>query len=44
VQSSFEKGTAKATAFAVTLFPIIPSVTWNFKWQQAPKKGGTTAQ
>jgi outer membrane receptor for ferrienterochelin and colicin len=34
IQSSLEKGTAKATAFAVTLFPIIPSVTWNFKWQQ----------
>jgi outer membrane receptor for ferrienterochelin and colicin len=38
IQSSFEKGTAKATAFAVTLFPIIPSVTWNFKWQQTLKK------
>ncbi len=44
VQSSFEKGTAKATAFAVTLFPIIPSVTWNFKWQQAPKKGGAAVE
>ncbi len=38
IQNSFEKGTAKATAFAVTLFPIIPSVTWNFKWQQKTAK------
>jgi TonB dependent receptor/CarboxypepD_reg-like domain/TonB-dependent Receptor Plug Domain len=38
VQSSFEKGTAKATAFAVTLFPIIPSITWNFKWNQKTQK------
>jgi len=27
------QGTAKATAFQVSLFPIIPSVTWNFKWK-----------
>ncbi|MEL6924371.1 MAG: TonB-dependent receptor, partial [Bacteroidota bacterium] len=26
-------GTAKAQAFKVSLFPIIPSVTWNFKWK-----------
>jgi outer membrane receptor for ferrienterochelin and colicin len=38
IQNSFEKGTAKATAFQVTLFPVIPSVTWNFKWQQARKE------
>lgn len=25
-------GTAKATAYKVSLFPVIPSVTWNFKW------------
>jgi hypothetical protein len=41
VQSSFEKGTAKATAFAVTLFPIIPSITWNFKWNQKTQKEST---
>ncbi len=27
-------GTAKATAYKVSLFPVIPSVTWNFKWKQ----------
>jgi hypothetical protein len=26
-------GTTKATAYKVTIFPIIPSVTWNFKWK-----------
>ncbi len=34
VQNNLEKGTAKATAYQVTLFPLIPSVTWNFKWRQ----------
>ena len=34
VQQSFDKGTAKATANQVTIFPIIPSVTWNYKWRQ----------
>lgn len=38
VKNSFEKGTAKATAYQVTLFPVIPSVTWNFKWRQGEKK------
>jgi hypothetical protein len=33
IQNAFEKGTVKAAAKQVTLFPIIPSVTWNFKWQ-----------
>jgi CarboxypepD_reg-like domain/TonB-dependent Receptor Plug Domain len=37
VKNSFEKGTAKATAFQVTLFPIIPAVTWNYKWRQGEK-------
>lgn len=27
-------GTAQAEAFKVSIFPIIPSLTWNFKWQQ----------
>ncbi len=26
-------GTAKATANKVALFPVIPSVTWNFRWK-----------
>ena len=34
IKNSFEKGTAKATAYQVTLFPIIPSVTWNFKFHK----------
>ena len=27
------QGTASATAYKVSLFPIIPSITWNFSWQ-----------
>lgn len=27
-------GTAKATAYKVALFPVIPSVTWNFRWKE----------
>jgi TonB dependent receptor/CarboxypepD_reg-like domain/TonB-dependent Receptor Plug Domain len=34
IKGAFEKGNYKATAKTVTLFPIIPSVTWNFKWHQ----------
>ncbi len=26
-------GTAEAAAYQVSLFPIIPSVTWNFRWE-----------
>ena len=37
IQQSFQKGTAKATAQQVTIFPIIPSITWNYKWQQKKK-------
>jgi hypothetical protein len=40
IQQSFEKGTAKATAQQVTIFPIIPAVTWNFKWNQKAKTVG----
>ncbi len=29
-------GTAVLKAYKVSLFPIIPSVTWNFKWKQRP--------
>ena len=33
-ETDFNAGTAQATALKVSLFPIIPSVTWNFKWNQ----------
>jgi len=29
-------GTAVLKAYKVSLFPIIPSVTWNFKWKEKP--------
>ena len=32
-QSDPAAGTAEANAYRVSLFPIIPSVTWNFSWQ-----------
>jgi len=28
-----ESGTAKGSAYKVALFPVIPSVTWNFSWK-----------
>lgn len=31
-------GSATANAYKVSLFPIIPSVTWNFKWNQKNEK------
>ncbi|MFM2268618.1 MAG: hypothetical protein RL757_2059 [Bacteroidota bacterium] len=37
IQSDLQAGTAKATALKVTLFPVIPSITWNFKFRQKPK-------
>ncbi len=33
-ETDFDAGTSQATALKVSLFPIIPSVTWNFKWNQ----------
>ena len=33
-ETDFNAGTAQARAFKVSLFPIIPSITWNFKWNQ----------
>lgn len=33
-ETDFDAGTAQARAFKVSLFPVIPSVTWNFKWNQ----------
>jgi hypothetical protein len=32
VNTDLETNSATATAYKVALFPIIPSVTWNFKW------------
>ena len=32
-QTEFQGGSAKFSAYKVSLFPIIPSVTWNFKWR-----------
>ena len=33
-ETDLTSGTAAATALKVSLFPMIPSVTWNFKWNQ----------
>ncbi|MEO5582592.1 MAG: TonB-dependent receptor, partial [Saprospiraceae bacterium] len=33
LDSDLATGKAKATAYKISLFPIIPSVTWNFKWK-----------
>lgn len=30
---NFDNNTTKATAYKVTIFPIIPSITWNFKFK-----------
>jgi hypothetical protein len=32
-ETNNSEGTAKATAYQVSLFPIIPSITWNFSWR-----------
>ncbi len=32
LDSDLASGRAKATAYKVSLFPVIPSITWNFKW------------
>ena len=32
-QSDPAAGTARATAYKVSLFPVIPSVSWNFRWE-----------
>ncbi len=36
-ETNSETSTAKATAYKVSIFPIIPSITWNFKWKQKAK-------
>lgn len=33
-ESDALSGAATANAYRVSLFPVIPSVTWNFKWNQ----------
>ena len=33
LQSDPAAGTAQATAYKVSLFPVIPSITWNFSWE-----------
>ena len=33
-ETDLEAGTASAKAYKVSLFPMIPSVTWNFRWKQ----------
>ena len=38
VKNDFVQSTAKATANQVTIFPFIPSITWNFKWSQGNRK------
>jgi TonB dependent receptor/CarboxypepD_reg-like domain/TonB-dependent Receptor Plug Domain len=38
LETNFVKNTATAKAEKVTLFPLIPSVTWNFKWREKRKK------
>ena len=37
-ETNFEEGTAKAKAYKVSLFPIIPSITWNFNWEDIGNK------
>ena len=37
LESDLANGTAKATANKVALFPIIPSITWNFEWKGKKK-------
>ena len=32
LDSNLSGGNAKATAYQVSLFPVIPSLTWNFEW------------
>jgi len=34
---TIDAGTSSLQAYQVTIFPIIPSITWNFKWNQKPK-------
>jgi hypothetical protein len=38
IQTDPNVGSTEIKYLKVSLFPIIPSVTWNFKWKQSPKK------
>ena len=31
-ETNFESGSSQVKAYKVSLFPVIPSITWNFKW------------
>ena len=37
LDADLNAGTAQASALQVSLFPIIPSVSWNFSWNSAQK-------
>ncbi|MGK0389034.1 MAG: hypothetical protein ACI94Y_001768 [Maribacter sp.] len=37
-ETNVATGEAQISAFKVSLFPVIPSVSWNFKWKQKKKK------
>lgn len=38
-ETNESNGTIELKAYKVSLFPIIPSLTWNFKWNLKRKKG-----
>ncbi|HQU55077.1 MAG TPA: hypothetical protein PK643_18710, partial [Saprospiraceae bacterium] len=33
IDTNLATGEAQAKAYKVSIFPVIPSVTWNFKWK-----------
>ncbi len=37
-ETDVNNGSATGEAYKVSLFPVIPSVTWNFKWKQKKKQ------
>ena len=37
-ETNVATGEAQISAYKVSLFPVIPSITWNFKWKQKKKK------
>lgn len=37
-ETDIENGSATGSAVKVALFPVIPSITWNFKWKGKPKE------
>ncbi len=43
IGGNLSQGNFKPRAVNVTLFPVIPSVTWNFKWQQRAKEKKPTS-